>query len=42
MSFSPYPYIAIVVFIIVVNVWLMVRFLWKAKDWGKDTGTNDV
>lgn len=42
MEFSPYPYIAVVVFVIAVNIWLMVRFLLKAKDWGKGTDKDDV
>jgi hypothetical protein len=36
MKFSPYPYMAIVFFVIAVNVWLMVRFLLKAQHWGKE------
>ncbi|MBI3794202.1 MAG: hypothetical protein HY280_05685 [Nitrospinae bacterium] len=33
-GFSPYPYIAVVVAVIVVNIFLLVRFLIKASKWG--------
>ncbi len=32
-GFSTHTYIAIVVFVIAVNVWLTVRFLIKASKW---------
>ena len=32
-GFSSHPYIAAVIFVIVVNVWLLVRFLVKASKW---------
>jgi uncharacterized membrane protein YqiK len=34
-SFSPYPYIAVVVVVILVNLFLLVRFLIKASKWGR-------
>lgn len=35
MYFSPAVYIGIVAFVIVVNVWMLVRFLKKAAGWTK-------
>ncbi|MFQ5431262.1 MAG: hypothetical protein ACE5EN_01995 [Nitrospinota bacterium] len=42
MRFSAYPYITVVLFILVVNVWLAVRFLLKARKWGDDSKNDDV
>jgi len=41
-DFSPLPYIAIVVFILLVNVWLLVRFLKKASKWSAHSEEDDV
>ena len=44
-GFSPYPYMAAVLFVLVVNVWLLVRFLIKASKWDankKDDPNNGV
>jgi hypothetical protein len=35
-GFSTTPYIAIVIFVIVVNLWLLIRFLLKASKWGNE------
>ncbi len=32
---SPYVYLGIVAFVIVVNIWILVRFLKKARGWNK-------
>jgi len=42
MQFSAYPYIAVVLFVLVVNVWLAVRFFLKAGKWGDDSNNDDV
>lgn len=42
MEFSPYFYIAIVLFILVVNIWLVARFLIKAGKWRGGTEGDDV
>lgn len=39
MYFSPAVYIGIVVFVIVVNIWMLVRFLKKAAGWDKPQET---
>jgi len=41
MDFSPYPYIAIVIFVLAVNVWILVRFLKKASRWSKEQPKDD-
>lgn len=35
MYFSPTVYIGIVVFVIIVNIWMLARFLKKAAGWTK-------
>ncbi len=39
MHFSPAVYIGIVAFVIVVNIWILVRFLKKAAGWTKTENT---
>jgi hypothetical protein len=36
MKFSPYPFIAVVIVILIVNLFFLVRFLIKANSWGKE------
>lgn len=39
MYFSPAVYIGIVLFVIVVNIWMLARFLKKAAGWSKPEET---